>query len=176
MRWLILVVRIPAVPSRHRVATWRELRRGGALQIGQGVWAMPDVPVFADGVARVVQLAHRGGGEVLTLSAAGRDRSESARLQEMFTAERAHEWAGFLSGCVEFDAQIDTAIANGELTIAALVEQEERLERLRRSHRDIKARDVFGAPVAAESHLRLERCAAHLADYAARVYRAVHQI
>ncbi|MEN4446732.1 Chromate resistance protein ChrB [Mycobacterium sp. SM3041] len=175
MRWLILVVRIPAVPSRHRVATWRELRRGGALQIGQGVWAMPDVPVFADGVARVVQLAHRGGGEVLTLSAAGRDRSESARLQEMFTAERTHEWAGFLSGCVEFDAQIDTAIANGELTIAALVDQEERLERLRRSHRDIKARDVFGAPVAAESHLRLERCAAHLADYAARVYRAVHQ-
>ncbi|WP_324612511.1 Chromate resistance protein ChrB, partial [Mycolicibacterium mucogenicum] len=24
------------------MATWRELRRGGALQIGQGVWAMPD--------------------------------------------------------------------------------------------------------------------------------------
>jgi hypothetical protein len=157
------------------VATWRELRRGGALQIGQGVWAMPDVPVFADGVARVVQLAHRGGGEVLTLSAAGRDRSESARLQDMFTAERATEWTGFMSGCVEFDAQIDTAIANGELTLAALAEQEDRLARLRRWHRDIKARDVFGAPVAAHAHVRLERCAGRLADYAEQVYRARHQ-
>lgn len=175
MRWLILVVRIPAVPSRHRVATWRELRRGGALQIGQGVWAMPDVPVFADGVARVVQLAHRGGGEVLTLSAAGRDRSESVRLQDMFTAERANEWTGFMSGCAEFDTRIDTAIAKGELTIAALGELEDRLERLRRWNRDIKARDVFGAPVAAQAQLRLERCAGHLADYAERVYRALHQ-
>ncbi|NUR98088.1 MAG: hypothetical protein HOV67_22890, partial [Kribbellaceae bacterium] len=45
-RWLVLVVRIPAEPSRHRVAVWRELRKAGALSLGQGVWAVPELPVF----------------------------------------------------------------------------------------------------------------------------------
>jgi DNA-binding transcriptional regulator PaaX len=52
--WLVLVVRVPADPSRHRVAVWRELRRAGAVLLGQGVWAVPDAPVFADGIARTV--------------------------------------------------------------------------------------------------------------------------
>lgn len=41
MRWTVLTVRSPADPSRHRVAVWRELRRVGALLLGQGVWAIP---------------------------------------------------------------------------------------------------------------------------------------
>jgi len=45
----VLVVRVPADPSRHRVAVWRELRRAGAVSLGQGVWVVPDAPVFADG-------------------------------------------------------------------------------------------------------------------------------
>jgi hypothetical protein len=59
VRWLVLVVRLPAEPSRHRVAVWRELRRVGALQIGQGVWVVPDVAVFANGVTRAIELARR---------------------------------------------------------------------------------------------------------------------
>ncbi|MEY9993018.1 hypothetical protein ABIE67_005050 [Streptomyces sp. V4I8] len=31
VRWTVLVVRIPAEPSRHRVAVWRELRKTAAL-------------------------------------------------------------------------------------------------------------------------------------------------
>jgi hypothetical protein len=33
-RWLVLAVRVPAEPSRHRVAVWRELRRTGAVPLG----------------------------------------------------------------------------------------------------------------------------------------------
>ncbi|MEU9923496.1 Chromate resistance protein ChrB [Streptomyces griseoluteus] len=46
-RRLGLVIRLPAEPSRHRVAVRRESRRAGALSPGQGVWAVPDVPVLA---------------------------------------------------------------------------------------------------------------------------------
>ena len=35
-RWLLVVVRLPAEPSRHRVAVWRELRKVGALSLGPG--------------------------------------------------------------------------------------------------------------------------------------------
>ncbi|WP_405133074.1 Chromate resistance protein ChrB [Nocardia sp. NBC_01388] len=175
-RWLVLVVRVPAEPSRHRVAVWRELRRVGALQIGQGVWVVPDVPVFADGISRVIELAHRGEGEVLTLDAGGREEADRARLEGMFTADRAEEWTEFLADCGRFDAEIDKEIGIGKFTIAELEEEEQSLERLRRWHRDIKARDVFGAPAAVEADQQLAHCADRLADYTERVFQALHQM
>ncbi len=138
-RWLVLVVRVPADPSRHRVAVWRELRRVGALSLGQGAWVVPDAPVFADGVARVVELARRGGGEVLVLDAAGRAQPDAARLEALFTAERAEEWAEFLADCDKFDAEIDKEIRTRKFTLAELEEEEQSLERLRRWHRAITA-------------------------------------
>ena len=35
MRWVVLLARVAAEPSRHRVAVWRELRRLGAVAIGR---------------------------------------------------------------------------------------------------------------------------------------------
>ncbi|WP_397517461.1 MULTISPECIES: Chromate resistance protein ChrB [unclassified Rhodococcus (in: high G+C Gram-positive bacteria)] len=176
VRWLVLAVRVPAEPSRHRVAVWRELRRVGALQIGQGVWVVPDVPVFADGVARVAELARRGEGEVLVLDATGRANADGVRLEELFTAERAEEWAEFLADCARFDAEIDKEIGKAKFTLAELEEEEQSLERLRRWHRDIKARDVFGAAAVAAADQQLELCADRLADYTERVFSALHQM
>lgn len=176
VRWLVLVVRVPAEPSRHRVAVWRELRRVGALPIGQGVWVVPDVPVFGDGVGRVIELAHRGEGEVLVLDATGHAEADGARLEELFTADRAEEWTEFLSECARFDAEIDKEISTAKFTMAELEEEEQSLERLRRWHRDIKARDVFAAPAAAEADQQLKHCADRLTDYTERVFAALHQM
>ncbi|MEV0088094.1 Chromate resistance protein ChrB [Saccharopolyspora sp. NPDC050642] len=175
-RWLVLVVRLPAQPSRHRVAVWRELRRVGALSLGQGTWTLPDVPGVAAGVARAIELAERGSGEVVVLAATGREEPDSARLAEMFTAERQEEWSEFLADCGKFDAEIDKELRNGKLTMAELEEEEQSLERLRRWHRDLKARDVFGAPAAAEAQERLQHCADRLADYTEQVFQALHQM
>ncbi|MGW4401027.1 Chromate resistance protein ChrB [Amycolatopsis nivea] len=172
-KWLVLVVRVPSGPSRHRVAVWRELRRVGALSLGQGAWAVPDVPGFAGGVARVGELAERGDGEVITLDAAERDGS---RLVELFTAEREEEWTEFLADCGKFDAEIDKEIRIRKFTMAELEEEEQSLERLRRWHRDLKARDVFGAPSAGEAEQRLKQCAERLADYTEQVFQALHQM
>ncbi|MEU6646870.1 Chromate resistance protein ChrB [Saccharomonospora sp. NPDC046836] len=175
-RWLVLVVRVPAEPSRHRVAVWRELRRIAALSLGQGAWVVPDAPVFTDGVARVIELAQRGEGEVVVMDAAGRAEPDAARLEELFTAERAEEWAEFLADCGKFDAEIDKEIRNRKFTMAELEEEEQSLERLRRWYRDIKARDVFGAPAAVEAEQQLKHCADRLADYTEQVFQALHQM
>lgn len=175
-RWLVLLVRVPAEPSRHRVAVWRELRRVGALQVGQGVWVVPDVPVFAEGITRVIALAQRGEGEVLMLDATGHADTDTTRLETMFTGERTEEWAEFLAECTRFDAEIDKEIAKAKFTMAELEEEEQSLERLRRWHRDIKARDVFGAPAAVVAEQQLEHCSERLADYTERVFRALHQM
>ena len=173
---MVLVVRVPAAPSRHRVAVWRELRRIGALSLGQGAWVAPDVPVFAEGITRVIELAARGEGEVVVLQAVGRGETDAARLAELFTAERAAEWAEFLADCGKFDAEIDKEIGKGKFTLAELEEEEQSLERLRRWHRDLKARDVFGAPAAADADQQLKHCTERLEDYTERVFAALHQM
>jgi DNA-binding transcriptional regulator PaaX len=175
-KWLVLVVRVPAEPSRHRVAVWRELRRIGALSLGQGTWAVPDVPAFADGVTRVIELAQRGEGEVVVLDAAGRAARDGARLEALFTADRAEEWAEFLADCGKFDAEIDKEVRNGKFTMAELEEEEHSLERLRRWHRELKIRDVFGAPAAEEAEQQLTHCTGRLADYTQQVFQALHQM
>jgi len=176
VRWLVVWVRLPSEPSRHRVAVWRELRRTGAVPLGQGSWAVPDVPAFVDGIDRAIELAQRGGGEVVVLSAAGRSDQDGARLAEMFTAERNEEWSEFLADCAKFDAEIDREIAQGKFTLAELEEEEQSLERLRRWHRTVKSRDLFGASLAADAELQLKHCGERLADYTERVFTALHQI
>jgi hypothetical protein len=175
MRWTVLIVRLPADPSRHRVAVWRELRRVGALMLGQGVWAVPTTPAFTQGVERAVRLAERGDGEVVLLDATGRDEANTARLEGLFTAARQAEWTEFVADCGKYEAELDKELRIGKFTLAELDEEEQSLERLRRWYREIKVRDLFGAPTAAEAEQRLKHCAERLEDYAERVYQAVHQ-
>ncbi|MFF4754649.1 Chromate resistance protein ChrB [Streptomyces sp. NPDC002514] len=173
-RWLVLVIKVPAEPSRHRVAVWRELRRIGALSLGQGVWAVPDVPVFAAGIARALTLSEQAGGQALTLNAAGRSPQDASRFRAMFTAARSEDWSEFLADCGKFEEELAKEIRIAKFTLAELEEEEQSLERLRRWHRDLMARDVFGAPEAAAASKRLKECAAACEDYAERVFRALH--
>jgi len=171
----MLVIKLAAEPSRHRVAVWRELRKVGALSLGQGIWAVPDVPVFADGVRRAIELTERAQGEAVTLEAVGRGPDDAARFQRMFAEARQADWTEFLADCGKYEAELAKEIRIAKFTLAELEEEEQSLERLRRWHRDLTARDVFGAPEAAEATDRLKQCIAACEDYAERVFQALHQ-
>jgi hypothetical protein len=174
MEWIVLVFRVPAEPSRHRVAVWRELRRTGAVSLGQSAWLAPSAPAFADGIARAVQLVQAAaGGEAVVLDAAGHSPADQARLAAIYTAAREAEWTEFLSECGKYLAEIDKEIATAKLTLAELDEEEQSLERLRRWHRELRLRDVLRAPSAAAADQRLKDCEAKLEDYTQRVFHAV---
>ena len=172
--WTVLAVRLPADPSRHRVAVWRELRRVGALSLGQGVWALPATPAFEQGLERAVTLIERGAGDALILEARGRDQAQAERLEALFTASREEEWAEFIAESVKYEAEIERELAQEKFTLAELDEEEQSLERLRRWYRDLKLRDLFGAPSANDAESRLKRCQTQLDDFAERVYAAAH--
>jgi len=156
------------------VAVWRELRKIGAVSLGQGAWAAPDVPAFAAGIARVGELAARGDGELVQLQATGRTGQDAAWLEDAFTALRQEEWTEFIADCGKFDAEIDKELALRKLTMAELEEEEQTLDRLRRWYRDLAARDVFGAPLAAEAQQRLKHCGERLAEFTDAVFQALH--
>jgi hypothetical protein len=173
--WTVLAVRLPAEPSRHRVAVWRELRRVGALSLGQGVWALPATPAFEQGLERAVSLIERGEGDALLLEAHGRDRAQAERLRALFTASREEEWGEFIAECGKYEGELEREFAQEKFTLAELDEEEQSLERLRRWYRDLKLRDVFGAPSAEEADRRLKKCQTRLEDFAERVYAAAHR-
>jgi hypothetical protein len=175
LSWTVLAVRLPAEPSRHRVAVWRELRRAGALPLGQGVWALPATAAFAHAVERSVKLIERGKGDVVLLDATGHDRANADRLQELFTAGREDEWSEFISECAKYEAELDREIAERKFTLAELDEEEQSLERLRRWYRELKLRDVFGAPSSGRAEQDLKRCQERLEAFADHVYAALHE-
>ncbi|MFG2794397.1 Chromate resistance protein ChrB [Streptomyces sp. NPDC048419] len=100
-QWAVLVVKVPAQPSRHRVAVWRELRKIGALSLGQGP-----------------------GGQAVAPSATGRSTEDASRFQALFTASRSEDWTEFPAGCGKFEAELAKGIRIAEFTLAELEEEE----------------------------------------------------
>jgi hypothetical protein len=174
VQWTVLVLRLPAQPSRHRVAVWRELSRAGALSLGQGVWAVPDVPVFAEAVERAVGLTERAAGEAVVLRASGREAKDAEKFQALFNVAREQDWAEFLADCGKYEAEIDKEIRVEKFTLAELEEEEQSLQRLRRWHRDLKSRDVFAAPSAAAADQVLDHCTRRFEQYSELVFAALH--
>jgi vacuolar-type H+-ATPase subunit I/STV1 len=168
--WVVLTYRLPAEPSRHRVAVWRELRRAGALALQQATWIVPARHDFLEAVSKAVSLVERAGGDALVFDAAPRGGEIEARLAELFTAEREEEWKEFLAECDKFVAEIDNEIQTEKFTTAELDEEEQSLERLRRWFRELRGRDLFAAPSQKAAEERLQACAARLEDFAERVY------
>jgi hypothetical protein len=171
MSWRVIICRLPAEPSRHRVAVWRELRRLGAVPLQQGTWAVPQGEAFDAGFAQVTEAIKAAGGQPVLLAMADTDVGD-AQLEDLFTGQREAEWAEFVSDCGKYEAELAGEVAKGKLTLAELDEEEQSLDRLRRWYRAIQVRDVFGAPSAPLAERRLRDCADALEDFAERVYQA----
>jgi hypothetical protein len=173
MQWVLVLVQLPSEPSRHRVAVWRELRKGGAVPVAAGTWAVPAGPVFQPAVERAAALCRRGGGTLAVLDTEPRDEASEAVLRNAFTAARLDEWAEFESDCRGFQSHLADWIEKGAFTLGRLEEQEQSLDRLRRWYRDLRKRDLLQLPEAKSAQRLLHDCEAQLNDYADRVYDAV---
>lgn len=166
----MIAPRVPAQPSRDRVAVWRELRRLGAVPAAAGLWAVPDLPAFSEGISAVRELAERGEGSLSVFRAHGQEESDAAVLRDAFAAARIDEWNEFVADCGKFDAEIDREFAKEKFTFGELEEEEQSLDRLRRWHRDLLRRDAFGLPEAQSATERLDASVEKLATYSERVY------
>ena len=91
MDWIVLTYRLPAEPSRHRVAVWRELRKVGAVSLQQATWALPARHDFVEAASRAVGLIEQGEGDALVFDAVPRGQGMEARLEELFTAAELDE-------------------------------------------------------------------------------------
>ena len=169
----MLIVRVPSEPSRHRVAVWRELRRVGAVQLGQGSWALPEAPPFVGFVDKMTTLVAEHDGEMLALSASSLDDATGVRIRHLYDAARRAEWAEFESECGKCLAELAKEIRNEKFTLAGLDEEEQNVDRLRRWHRELLLRDLFHAEPPEAIQARLDACVAELERFTELVYAAL---
>lgn len=171
-QWLLLIPRIPAEPSRHRVAVWRRLRRLGAVPIASGAWALPDLTVSAEVVVALRAQALAGGGNLAVYAVIGAHQDDTAVLREAFTAARREEWAELVTDCGVFEAELERAIDTGESTFDHLEQHRWRMARLLRRQSELSQRNPFALPSAQQAADRLDAANVRLAHYAELVYRA----
>ena len=128
--WVLLAYKLPREPSTPRIALWRALRRLGAVQLLDGLVALPadsrtreQLEWLADGVVEA------GGEATVWLGRPGsvaQERALARRMRDAVTAEYQD---------VINDAEQASAAAPGR--------RKRTLARLRRQLRRIRRRDYF---------------------------------
>ncbi len=167
-RWLLLVYRVPAEPTRLRATVWRRLKSLGAVYLQNSAAALP----ASDAAERALRKLRR---EILEMEGTAVLLSCSAvaggpDVVALFEAARDSEYDEILDKCVDFHAGLEKEYAASHFTYGELEENEVELVKLRNWYDKVCARDVYGAPKRAETAEALDRCGDALELYAARVY------
>ena len=131
--WVLLAYRLPREPSTPRIALWRRLRRLGAVQILDGLVALPRDSRTQERFEWLAdEILEAGGESWIWFAGAG------AVAQER---ELARRMADAVAG--EYRSVIAAATTTAEADGAA---RRRTLARLRRALQAINARDFFPPP------------------------------
>lgn len=145
--WVLLAYRLPREPSTPRSALWRKLRRLGAVQVLDGLAALPLDARNREQLEWLADEAVEAGGEatiwVGELGSSAQERELAARMADAVA--------------VDYRALIDQAVAARELPAG---QRQRTLKRLRRELRRIRARDYFPPPERELAQRALEELAA----------------
>jgi hypothetical protein len=152
------------------VAVWREVRRVGALQLQQSLVAFPDTDEFRLALDRVRAAVAEVGGSAVGIQARPLAGEDGQRLASAWNEARAAEYGELAAECDKLVAEIDKEFAKEKFTLAELDEEEAELDKLKRWHDRIRARDVHGCEGAGEAEVALAAASEALSRYTAAVF------
>ena len=145
--WVLLAYRLPREPSTPRIALWRRLRRLGALQIIDGLVALPRDERTQEQLEWCASEVVDAAGEASVWFA-----RPATAAQERALAERMRQ-----SAAADYEAVIDAARTARSRD---LVVRRRALRRLRRTLRAIRTRDFFAPPQRDVAEAAVEELAA----------------
>lgn len=123
--WVLLAYRLPREPSTPRIALWRRLRRLGALQLLDGLVALPLRDDTREQLEWLADEVLEAGGEATVWLAEPGSAAEGRALEARMRDAAAHEYRAIAA---------EAARHRGR-----------GIARLRRTLRAIRARDYFEA-------------------------------
>jgi len=147
--WVLLAYRMPREPSAPRVTMWRKLRRLGAVQVVDGLVALPANPETVEAFGWLADEVIEAGGEAWTWRATGSKQQDRALRQQLR------------------DAVVQEYVALAAEAKGAMDGPQRRtVERLRRTLRDIERRDYVAPKERDEARRALRRVAESLGSVA----------
>ena len=148
MEWVLLAYRMPREPSTPRIAVWRKLRRLGAVQLVDGLVALPADPATVEAFDWLADDVIEAGGEAWTWRAQPGSKQQQTALRDRVSEGVVQEYRALTARAKELAADPTNRS----------------LGRLRRELRAIEARDRFGVPERERARAAVERLAAAVDD------------
>jgi len=147
VRWVFLTYRVPREPSTPRITLWRRLRRLGAVQVIDGVAALPLDARTREQFEWLADEVADAGGEASIWLAETATAAQERQLIKQLTAARAEEYRALI------DAAVEAAAARPG-------QRRRSVARLRRELHRVRARDYFAPPLAGRAARAIEALSA----------------
>lgn len=171
--WHLFIYRLPANPSRTRVAVWRELRRLGALPLQQSVVVVPEEGGLAAQLDAIEARILAEEGTVYHYRLSDLPAAPQQRLIAEWNQVRDHEYAEIVEECeTKFRREIEFELFRGNLTGSEAEEIEADLEKIRAWFARVRARDCFAADRRAEAEAAIAESQRLLDGFIERVFEA----
>ena len=154
--WLLLSYRLPAEPSRNRVAMWRRMRKLGAVYLEEGIWVLPHTEALTGVVHELLAEVERHTGTAIAFVARGVSGEQEEKLLTRFNQAREEEYAEVTRECQKLLAHIHRETAGEHYEFAEAEELEEDLEKIKHWLAQVRERDAFGVEArdAVQQHLQ----------------------
>lgn len=172
-RFLLLVYRMPARPTSHRVTVWRQLKKTGAVYLQQSVCVFPDQPNLRKELAPILGRIEEASGEYHLLPVRNLGPDEEGKLRGHFVAQAAKHYDEIVENCeVNFVKEIEFETFRQNLTYEEAEEIRAEFEKIVAWFERVEARDWFGAPNKQAARDWIARCERLLEEFEERVYAA----
>lgn len=168
--WLLLTYKVPAEPSKFRVAIWRRIRSLGAVYMQNSICVLPTSAEHQRQLRMVQADIENAGGEAVIFETLTLDPKQEARVVGYFKHDREQDYEEFLDKCADYEKEVDKEVKADHYTFAELKENDEDLKKLKNWLERIKALDFYGAPARATAEQRLAQCEELLDSYANEVF------
>jgi Protein ChrB, N-terminal len=139
--WVLLAYRLPREPSTPRITLWRKLRRLGAVQLVDGLVALPSDPKTVEAFDWLADEVLEAGGEAWTWRGQPGSKDQELALRERMTSAVVEEYRALLA----------------EVSDAREDPSRRTVERLRRDLRRIEVRDHFGPKEREQARRAIDR-------------------
>ena len=141
--WVLLAYRLPREPSTPRIALWRKLRRLGAIQLVDGLAALPSDAATVEAFDWLAEDVVDAGGEAWTFNARPGSKRQQRDLRSLVNDAITEEYRALTTEAEALDTNATRRT----------------LERLRRELHRIQGRDHFGARGGEAAQRAVERLA-----------------
>jgi len=173
MKWLQLIYKLPAEPSRKRTYVWRQLRGLGAVYLQDGCCILPRTPSAETGFAEIAAKVREFGGDA-TLSTLGpAEPGWDEHMVATLNQARDEEYEELIDTIERFEEEIARETRKGKFTFAALEEIDDEYERLERWLERIRARDLCNASLASRAPEKCDGARVVREAYAEEVHRRI---